>query len=128
MMSGVRSKHTRPELLVRRFLHARGFRYRLHDRGLPGRPDIVLRRFRTIVDVRGCFWHQHPGCRFAVMPSSNRAFWQDKLGRNMERDSRNTASLQALGWHVCVMWECQAGDPAALERLALEIPENLRGR
>lgn len=121
MMAGIRGKDTTPEMLVRRFLHRKGFRYRLHDRTLPGRPDIVLRRFRSVVEVRGCFWHSHTGCRYATRPRSNVAFWDAKLRANSERDSRNLAALQAAGWRVLVIWECEANDERALSRLAREI-------
>jgi DNA mismatch endonuclease, patch repair protein len=118
MMSGIRGRNTTPELTVRRFLHGRGFRYRLHVAGLPGRPDIVLPRHRVVIEVRGCFWHRHPGCRFAVMPSSNRDFWAEKLNRNVERDARNRGALVAAGWRVLVIWECETRSDAALARLA----------
>lgn len=118
MMSGIKGKNTKPELVVRRFLHRAGLRFRLHDKRLPGRPDIVLPRHCAIVHVHGCFWHQHSGCRFAYMPASNRAFWQSKLGANAERDRRKDEALRALGWRVFTVWECEAGEAAALVRLA----------
>jgi DNA mismatch endonuclease, patch repair protein len=106
MMSGIRGKNTRPEVKVRRSLHAAGLRYRLHDRRLPGRPDIVLSRFRTVVFVHGCFWHGHAGCRYAYRPKSNVAFWQAKIVGNVERDTRVTHELGLLGWRVLTIWEC----------------------
>jgi DNA mismatch endonuclease (patch repair protein) len=121
MMSGIRGSNTKPELLVRRFLHSRGFRYRLHDRRLPGRPDIVLPKHRTVVEVRGCFWHQHAGCRFAATPKSNGHFWQRKFRENTERDARNEGKLREAGWRVLVVWECEAGDPTRLGELADSI-------
>lgn len=114
MMSGIRGKDTQPELAVRRFLHRRGFRYRVHDRRLPGRPDVVLPRYRTVVFVHGCFWHQHSGCRFATTPDSNAAFWQHKLSGNQMRDARHQEQLRQLGWRVLIVWECQVGDLAWL--------------
>jgi DNA mismatch endonuclease (patch repair protein) len=106
MMSGIRGRDTRPEIIVRRFLHARGLRYRLHVRDLPGRPDIVLPRRRAAVFVNGCFWHQHPGCRFAYRPKSHQQFWDPKLEANVARDERDQRRLKELGWEVYVVWEC----------------------
>lgn len=117
MMAGIRGKNTKPEMLVRRSLHRSGFRFQLHRRDLPGRPDIVLPRYRTVVEVRGCFWHRHKGCRFAYMPKSNRAFWEAKLNGNRERDLRNLQKLRELGWRVIEVWECELADDQALEEL-----------
>lgn len=105
-MSGIRGSDTKPEMIVRRYLHGRGLRYRLHDRRLPGIPDLVFRKFRVVVMVHGCFWHRHAGCRFAATPKSNWEFWQNKLAKNVERDRRNIESLVATGWRVIVVWEC----------------------
>jgi DNA mismatch endonuclease (patch repair protein) len=105
MMSGIRSKNTRPEMLIRRGLFARGFRYRLHARGLPGNPDIVLPKYRAVVMVHGCFWHRH-GCGLFKWPSSNAAFWRAKLNRNRLVDRRANQGLLALGWRVSIVWEC----------------------
>jgi DNA mismatch endonuclease (patch repair protein) len=107
MMSGIRGRNTRPEMIVRRFLHAQGFRYRLHASDLPGRPDIVLPRRRAVVFVHGCFWHQHLGCRFAYRPKSHEQFWESKLEANVARDARDQRRLKELGWDVCVVWECE---------------------
>lgn len=125
-MSGIRGTNTKPELVVRRFLHRRGFRFVLHDRRLPGRPDIVLPRHHAVVDVRGCFWHRHPGCRLAAKPKSNSGFWEAKLNGNAERDARNTAALEEAGWRVFVIWECEAGNDDVLTRLAREIRRRRR--
>ena len=119
-MSSIRGRDTKPELQVRRFLHARGFRYRLHDRKLPGRPDIVLPAHRAVVQVHGCFWHQHLGCSLAYTPSSNRAFWRKKLAGNQQRDINNAAKLQALGWRVFIVWECEI-EESSLHSLAAGI-------
>jgi DNA mismatch endonuclease, patch repair protein len=124
MMSGIRGKDTRPELAVRRYLHREGLRFRLHDPKLAGKPDIVLPRYRVVVDVRGCFWHCHDGCRNATRPKSNSAFWTDKLRANVERDARNVAALEALGWRVFVVWECEAGNEDNLRRLVSMITLN----
>jgi DNA mismatch endonuclease (patch repair protein) len=110
MMSGIRGKDTGPELIVRRFLHSRGFRYRLHAKDLPGRPDVVLPKYRTAIFVHGCFWHRHQNCRFAYSPKSRQEFWEAKLEGNARRDERNQERLAAIGWSVAVVWECQTDD------------------
>lgn len=120
-MSAIRGRDTKPEMIVRRFLHGCGLRYRLHDRTLPGSPDIVLPKYEAVVQVHGCFWHQHPGCDYAYMPDSNREFWQEKLGGNRERDLRNDRKLHSMGWRVLTIWECEVEDPDVLESLVDEI-------
>ena len=119
-MSGIRGKDTKPELEVRRFLHRLGFRYRLHDKRLPGRPDIVLPKYRTVVFVHGCFWHQHPGCKYATKPDSNGGFWQSKLRGNTVRDELSMARLNELGWRSITVWECETGD-------LVTLPEEIAG-
>ncbi len=116
-MASVRSKHTKPELIVRAMLHAMGYRYRLHRRDLPGRPDIVFPSRRKVIDVRGCFWHRHPdpACPNAVLPRTRTEFWRQKLAANVARDERNVRCLVDLGWDTLVLWECQLSDTAALE-------------
>lgn len=106
-MSGIRGKNTKPELAVRRYLHRQGFRYRLHVRTLPGRPDIVLPRYGAVLFVHGCFWHRHKGCRYAYMPKSRPEFWDPKLSGNADRDVRDQERLGHLGWRVHVVWECE---------------------
>ena len=106
MMSRIRGRDTRPEIGLRRALHARGLRYRLHDRRLSGRPDIVFPRFRAACFVHGCFWHRHAGCRYATTPATRRAFWAAKFEANVARDARNRVELHAVGWRVAVVWEC----------------------
>lgn len=106
MMSGIKGKHTRPELLVRSGLHRRGFRYRLHPRDLPGRPDLVLPKYGAVIFVHGCFWHRHPKCRYATTPATRQAFWQEKFEANIQRDRRDQAALRQAGWRVFVVWEC----------------------
>ena len=106
-MSRIRSNDTAPELVVRSFLHRNGFRFRLHAKTLPGHPDIVLPKYKTVVEVRGCFWHRHLGCSKATTPSSNADFWNAKFKRNVERDRKNILALQKLGWQVIVVWECE---------------------
>jgi DNA mismatch endonuclease (patch repair protein) len=115
-MSRIKGRNTTPELAVRSVLHRLGFRFRLHRRDLPGRPDIVLPRFRTAVLVHGCFWHQHRGCRLAYQPKTNTEFWNEKLGLNVARDNANARKLRALGWRVLTVWECQISDRQALAR------------
>jgi len=106
VMSRVRDKNTKPELMVRSLLHRLGFRFRLHRADLPGKPDIVLPRHHSVVFVHGCFWHQHRGCKAAVRPSSRREYWDAKLDGNVNRDRRDKAHLHRLGWRVLVVWEC----------------------
>ena len=124
MMSGIKGKNTKPELVVRSFLHRAGFRYRLHDSHLPGKPDIVLKRYESVVFVHGCFWHQHANCSKASMPSSNSRFWKAKLLGNVERDTRNKRKLVRAGWKVHIVWECDLSD-AKLGGLAKKIRANL---
>jgi DNA mismatch endonuclease (patch repair protein) len=116
-MRAVRATDTRPEMAVRKAAHGIGLRYRLHSRALPGTPDMVFPRWRTVVFVNGCFWHQHPGCKKSVRPSTNCEFWDAKLTRNVERDGAVTARLSALGWRVIVIWECEARDAQCLETI-----------
>lgn len=125
MMAGIRSKDTKPEMSVRKYLHAHGFRYRLHARDLPGSPDLVLPKYRVAIFVHGCFWHQHPGCRFATKPASNTERWQMKFQTNLERDTRNLAALQATGWRVLLVWECELRSQTLerLQRLVGEITQ-----
>lgn len=106
-MSQIRSKDTKPEILVRSFLFSKGLRFRKNDKRYPGSPDIVLPKYKTIVFVHGCFWHLHEGCKYAVMPKSNVDFWQKKLYRNRERDENNKNILEEMGWKVLIVWECQ---------------------
>ncbi|WP_227817761.1 very short patch repair endonuclease [Nitrogeniibacter aestuarii] len=109
MMSGIRGKDTKPELLVRQFLHSEGFRFRLHDKNLPGKPDLVLPKWRTVVLVHGCFWHMH-NCKYFKLPSTRTEFWRAKLDSNRKRDELVRNQLQALGWRVVVVHECQLRD------------------
>src|SRR5919106_1632532 len=114
-MAAIRGKNTAPELVVRRIAHRLGYRFRLHRRDLPGRPDLVFPRLRKVILVHGCFWHQHPGCSLARSPKSRPDYWLPKLRRNQERDAKAAEALKGLGWDLMVLWECEA---AAEERLA----------
>jgi len=115
-MKAIRGSHTKPELVVHSLAHRMGSRFRLHRRDLPGRPDLVFPSRKKVVFVHGCFWHQHPGCRFATRPATRRDFWDAKLEANRRRDRRNQRKLRELGWGVMVVWECQTRDLGRLER------------
>ncbi len=106
-MAAIRGRDTKPEMAVRRLLFSLGYRFRVQRRDLPGRPDIVLRKYRTVIFVNGCFWHRHEGCRFASTPATRREWWQVKFEANIARDRRNYAALRELGWTVLVIWECE---------------------
>jgi len=110
IMSKIPSKNTKPEILVRKWLHSQGYRFRLHPKDLPGKPDIVLPKYKTAIFVHGCFWHGHPSCKNAKRPDQNAAFWNAKIDRNMERDSLNMVKMKGLGWKVLVIWECMVYD------------------
>ena len=117
MMGAIRAKDTKPELVVRRLAHGLGFRFRLHRRDLPGTPDLVFPKHRAAVLVHGCFWHRHEGCPACTTPSSNAEFWQSKFLRNVARDQHVRQELQAAGWRILVVWECQTRDLQALRAL-----------
>jgi DNA mismatch endonuclease (patch repair protein) len=108
LMSKVRTAGTRPEMTVRRKLHSLGFRYRLHSGNLPGKPDIVLPKHRSVIFVHGCFWHHHKGCPKSKLPVTNAEFWRDKIFSNVKRDAKKTTELKKLGWQVLIIWECEA--------------------
>lgn len=113
MMAGIRGAHTRPELTLRKGLHARGLRFRLHERGMPGKPDLVFPRHRAALFAHGCFWHGHD-CALFKWPKTRESFWRDKIGRNQEVDARTDAALEAAGWRRGVVWECALKGPARL--------------
>jgi DNA mismatch endonuclease, patch repair protein len=117
LMSGIRSKNTRPEIAVRRVAHSLGYRFRLHRRDLPGHPDIVFPSLKKIVLVHGCFWHRHLKCKYAYCPKSNVDFWEAKFAKTLERDSRNIDKLERLGWRLLTVWECETSEPEALRKL-----------
>lgn len=128
-MAAIKGKDTKPELIVRKYLFSRGLRYRIQDRRLPGRPDIVLPKYKTVVFVDGCFWHGHDGCRYFRLPQSNVEFWQTKIERNKARDTRNEEELRTTGWHVIRVWECEirkvAGRQEYLDGLYRQIVGDL---
>lgn len=113
-MSRVPSKNTGLEIAVRKLVWAMGYRYRLHARDLPGKPDIVFRGRRKVIFVHGCFWHRHPGCRYASMPKTRQIFWREKFDRNILRDAEHMSALQEMGWAVIVVWQCEMRNPDAV--------------
>lgn len=124
MMSGIQGKNTKPELLVRKYLHNRGLRYRLHVKNLPGKPDIVLPKYRTIVFIHGCFWHQHHNCKFATTPDNRSNFWANKLAQNVARDQYQVNALKESGWRILIVWECELRNGTSrLEALYNEITQ-----
>ena len=124
-MSLIRGKDSSPELKLRRLVHGMGFRYRLHVKDLPGKPDLVFPSRRAVIFMHGCFWHRHPGCKLARMPKSKSDFWRSKLEGNRERDLRNQEMLKKLGWHVLVIWECEMEN---IEKVSNKVREFLQGR
>ena len=123
-MARIRAADTRPEMVVRRIVHALGYRFRLHRRDLPGTPDLVLPKHRAVVFVHGCFWHQHACRRGRKSPASNRAYWGPKLARNVERDATARMALERMGWRVLTVWECEVDAPGVAER----VDQFLRGK
>jgi DNA mismatch endonuclease, patch repair protein len=123
-MRAIRARHTKPERLVRSYLHRAGLRFRLHRRELPGQPDIVLPKYSAVVLVHGCYWHRHANCKYAVLPSSNTDFWLKKLEMNRQRDEKNKDRLRQQGWRVFVVWECEIPGGVALRKLvrSLKVP------
>jgi DNA mismatch endonuclease (patch repair protein) len=126
-MRAVKSKNTAPEILARRAAHRMGLRFRIHRNDLPGRPDIVLPKHRTVVFVHGCFWHGHAACDRAALPKSNSKFWKEKIGQNRLRDRRACVALKKLGWHVMVLWQCQIGTMDAATAKLASLSESKSG-
>lgn len=124
-MSRIKGKNTKPEELVRKFLFSQGFRYRKNDKSLPGSPDIVLPKYKTVIFVNGCFWHGHEGCRFFVWPENNKDFWKDKIEANISRDKKKTAALESMGWKTITIWECEL-KPKVREQTLLSLLNRLR--
>lgn len=106
-MSRIRGKNTKPEMVLRSLLHRAGFRFRIHVKKLPGTPDIVLTKYKTVIQVHGCFWHHHEGCSETTTPKTHQSFWKEKFARTVERDSEQKAELELLGWNVLIVWECE---------------------
>lgn len=125
VMSKIRSKNTKPEILIRKALFAKGFRYRINDNKLPGKPDVVLPKYKTIIFIHGCFWHRHDGCKYAYTPKTNTDFWIEKIMANKERDIVNQSKLESMGWKVLTIWECEIRQkdkiPALIDRLSAII-------
>jgi len=117
-MSRIRSAHTKPEIAVRKFLHARGFRYTLHNKKLPGKPDIVLPKYKTIVFIHGCFWHGHDNCKYYVVPKTRTEWWLNKINTNKNNDSKAVAALKKEGWKIITVWECDLKSAKIDETLA----------
>jgi DNA mismatch endonuclease (patch repair protein) len=124
LMSKIRSKDTKPELIVRRYLHAKGFRYRLHDKSLPGKPDLVFPKYQTVLFIHGCFWHGHKICRPNNTPKSNKSYWVNKLERNIIRDQQNVKALSEAGWRVFVIYECELSKTSA-EMTLLRVSQQI---
>jgi len=116
-MSRIRAKNTKPEIIVRSFLHRNGFRFRLHRKDLPGKPDIVLKKYNTVIFVHGCFWHQHEGCKRASIPDTNKEYWVPKLEKNKKRFEEVKKNLDELGWNVAVIWECETKNKNKLREI-----------
>ena len=126
VMSRIRGKDTRPELLVRKYLFAQGFRYRLHDRKLPGTPDIVLKKYKAVIFIHGCFWHGHEGCKYFKIPDTNTEWWAKKIQTNREHDVKALKELGEKGWKVFIIWECQL-KPKRRQQTLEDITQNIIG-
>lgn len=120
-MSRIKAKDTKPELLVRKFLFANGFRYRLHDKNLPGKPDIVLPRYKTVIFVNGCFWHGHENCKYFVIPKTRTEWWKEKIGKNISNDIKNQMLLKEMGYKVIIVWGCEIKDKSIFNDLIYSI-------
>ena len=124
-MSQIKGKDTKPEMLVRKFLHAHGFRYRLHDKKLPGKPDIVLPKYNTVVMVHGCFWHGHEGCKYYVVPKTRTQWWLDKINTNKRKDKENESELKSLGWDILTAFACEL-KPEKREKTLINLLSEIR--
>jgi len=123
-MSRIRSGNTRPEMLVRKFLHTNGYRYKLHDKTLPGKPDIVLPKYKTIIFIHGCFWHGHANCKYYVVPKTRTQWWLDKINRNKANDKKAIKVIKKAGWKIITVWECQL-KPAKLSKALSSLLKKL---
>lgn len=124
-MSRIKARDTKPEMLLRSLLHREGFRFRLHAKNLPGKPDIVLPKYKTVIFVHGCFWHRHSECKNATMPSTRREFWEEKFNGNIRRDALNRRVLEEAGWKVFVVWECEL--KASASQVVEKLSQTIRG-
>jgi DNA mismatch endonuclease, patch repair protein len=127
MMAGIRAKDTKPELVLRKSLHALGFRYRLHSKDLPGRPDLVLPKYKAVIFIHGCFWHRHESCRYASQPRTRTEFWAAKFDANVARDKAACSWLIQMGWRVAVVWECTLRKEAGVKAAAMRVAIWLQG-
>jgi len=121
IMSKISGKETKPEILVRKYLFSQGFRYRKNVKELPGKPDIVLPKYRTVIFIHGCFWHYHDSCKYSKLPNTNREFWQKKIGDNKERDKRNIDALNEIGWKTIIVWQCEINNKKMRENRLIEL-------
>ena len=119
-MSRIKGKNTKPEMVVRKFLHARGFRYKLHDKILPGKPDLVLPKYKTVIFIHGCFWHGHANCKYYVVPKTRTEWWLNKIGYNIANDVKAVKALKKAGWKVITIWECNL-KPAKVEKTLIAL-------
>lgn len=126
-MSRIRGKDTKPEIRVRSMLHRMGYRFRLHRKDLPGEPDIVLPKYKTVIFVHGCFWHRHKGCKYAYTPKSRVKFWKDKFAETVKRDKQHLKQLKENGWEVFIVWECETKDMDKLKKIINKISKEING-
>ena len=126
-MSRIRGKDTKPEIIVRSMLHKMGYRFRLHRKDLPGTPDIVLPKYKTVIFVHGCFWHRHKGCKYAYTPKSRIKFWKDKFAETVKRDKQHLKQLKENGWEVFIVWECETKDMDKLKKIINKISQEING-
>ena len=124
-MSRIRGKNTKPEILIRKSLFSKGFRYNLHSKNLPGKPDIVLPKYKTVIFVHGCFWHGHEGCQYYVIPKTRTEFWLNKINTNIQNDMKNLISLKNMGWNVITIWECETKKKNNIKVLIDQIEKEL---
>ena len=128
-MSRIKSSDTKPELIVRKYLHSKGLRFRLHDKNLPGKPDVVLKKFKTVIFINGCFWHNHENCKYGKIPKTKTEWWREKLNKTKERDKKAVEDMKMLGFNVIVIWECSLEKDKreeTLENLIIKLKYNLR--
>lgn len=126
VMSKVTAKDTRPEVKVRKFLFSKGFRYRKNDKRFPGKPDIILPKYKTAIFVHGCFWHHHDNCRAAALPQTNCEFWKDKMETNVKRDRKNQKDLKELGWKIIIIWQCQIKNRELFEKTMKKVIKKIQ--